>query len=178
MNNIDLVIFRWANSWAGINSFYDWAIIFRAEYLAWIVGIGILAFLVFGKDKKCELWMLIHAFASAIAARFVFTEIIRYFYNRSRPFEVLSNVHQLISHETGGSFPSGHTAFFFALAMGIYYYHRAWGIVFLLSVLSIGFGRVAAGLHWPSDVLGGAVVGVLSAMLLRWLFKKFQNQKI
>lgn len=173
MNSFDVSIFRWLNSWAGINSFYDWAIIFRAEYLAWIVGIGILLFLVFGRDKKLELWMLIQAFVSGITARFVFTEIIRHFYDRPRPFEVLDNIYRLIQHSPGGSFPSGHAAFFFALAMAVAYYYPKTSILFFLAALSIGMGRVAAGLHWPSDILGGAVVGILSAMFLRWTFLKF-----
>lgn len=175
MNALDISIFQYLNSWAGINSFYDWAIIFRAEYLPWVVGIGIFLFLIFGRNKKRELWMPIQAFASAIMARFVFTEIIRFFYNRPRPFEILQNIHQLIQHEAGGSFPSGHAAFFFALAMGVYYYHRVWGIIFFLAAISIGGGRVAAGLHWPSDILGGAVVGILSAILINFLFKKIKR---
>lgn len=170
---MDIIIFRWLNSWAGINSFYDSAIIFRAEYLPWWVGIGILAFYVLCHDKKRELLMIIHAFAAAIAARFIFTEIIRYFYDRPRPFEVLDNVYQLIQHSPGGSFPSGHAAFFFALATGVFFYRRGWGFLFYAAALLISFSRVAAGVHWTSDILGGAVVGILSAWLVRLIFQKF-----
>ena len=153
--------------------YYDSIIIFLAEYLPWAVGIGIFLFLVFGRDKKRELWMIIQSFASATVARFVFTEIIRYFWNRPRPFEVLQNVNQLISHETGGSFPSGHAAFFFALATGVFFYKKWWGVLFYAFALAIGLGRIATGLHWPSDILGGAVVGIFSAWLIKILLKDF-----
>ena len=152
---------------------YDSIIIFLAEYLPLAVGIGIFLFFVFGRDKKRELWMIIQSFAAATVARFVFTEIIRYFYNRPRPFEVLQNVHQLISHETGGSFPSGNAAFFFALATGVFFYKKWWGVLFYAFALAIGLGRVAAGLHWPSDILAGAVVGIFSAWLIKILLKDF-----
>lgn len=173
--NIDIATLRWLNSWAGVNQFYDLAIIFRAEYSPWWAGVGILAFYFFGRDKKRELLMIVQAFASAVVARFVFTEIIRFFYNRPRPFEILENVYRLVQHSPGGSFPSGHAVFFFALAMGIYYYHRIWGAIFFLVAFSISINRVAAGLHWPSDILGGAVVGILSAILINFLFKKIKS---
>ncbi|KKS96624.1 MAG: hypothetical protein A2Y20_02675 [Firmicutes bacterium GWF2_51_9] len=156
----------------------DALIIFSSEYLPWWAGIGVLAFYVLGRDKKRELLMIIHALVGAVLARFVFTEIIRYFYDRPRPFEVLDNVYQLVQHSPGGSFPSGHAAFFFALATGVFFYRKWWGVLFYALAITISFGRVAAGLHWLSDILGGAIVGILSAMFLRWLFKKFQNQKI
>ncbi len=143
--------------------------------MPWAVGFGVLLFWVFGRDKKKELRMLIGVFLAGILSRFIFTEIIRYFYNRPRPFEVLQNVHQLIQHEAGGSFPSGHAAFFFALATGIFFYRKWWGVLFYALALAIGLARVAAGLHWPSDILAGAVVGIFSAILINFLFKKFQN---
>ena len=111
--------------------------------------------------------MLIEAFSAGILSRFIFTEIIRYFYDRPRPFEVLSSVYQLIQHSPGGSFPSGHAAFFFALATGVFFHRKWWGVLFYIAALAISLSRVAAGLHWPSDVLAGAVIGILSAWLVK-----------
>lgn len=161
-----------------MNLSYGAAIIFLAEYLPWWAGAGVLLFYVFGHDKKRELLMIVQAFVSAVVARFVFTEIIRYFYNRPRPFEVLDNVYQLVQHSPGGSFPSGHAAFFFALAMGVFFYRKRWGILFYAAALAISFSRVAAGIHWTSDILGGAVVGILSAILINFLFKKIKRPKL
>ena len=104
-------------------------IAFTAEYLPWVTGAGILLFLIFGSYKKREFWMIVQAFAGAIIARFVFTEIIRYFYDRQRPFEIVDGMKQLIQHSPGGSFPSGHAAFFFALATGVFFYRKRWGIL-------------------------------------------------
>ncbi len=149
--------------------------------MPWWVGIGILAFYVLGRDKKHELLMLAHAFAGAVLARFVFTEIIRFFYDRPRPFDAPAEalakagvkIVQLIPHAGGGSFPSGHAAFFFALATGVFFYRKWWGVLFYAAALLISFSRVAAGLHWPSDILAGAVIGILSAWLVKILLKNF-----
>ena len=64
------------------------------------------------------------------------------------------------------SFPSGHTATSFACATVIaLLVPRAAPFVYLLA-LAIGYSRLYVGVHWPSDVLGGAIIGVLTALLL------------
>ena len=64
------------------------------------------------------------------------------------------------------SFPSGHTATSFACATVIaLLVPRAAPLVFLLA-LAIGYSRLYVGVHWPTDVLGGVVVGVATALLL------------
>jgi undecaprenyl-diphosphatase len=64
------------------------------------------------------------------------------------------------------SFPSGHTATSFACATVIaLLVPRAAPLVYLLA-LAISYSRLYVGVHWPSDVLGGIVVGVLTALLL------------
>jgi len=88
---------------------------------------------------------------------------------------VLDNVRQLIFHESSGSFPSGHAAFSFAVAMGVYYYYPKTSILFFLASIAMGLGRVSAGVHWPSDILGGAVVGIFSAWLIDFIIKKFKG---
>ncbi len=143
-------------------------IIFLAKYLGW--ALGILAVLIFFKKRR----LLFESLISAAAARFGITDIIRYFYNRPRPFEV-GNFTPLISHEYGYSFPSGHAAFFFALATTIFLYDRRWGAIFFLGAVLIGIGRVWAGVHWYSDILGGAVVGILTSIFVNFLVRKFQR---
>ena len=121
--------------------------------------------------------MVFEALAASLISRFVFTEIIRYFYNRPRPFEILSNIYQLLEHSPGGSFPSGHAAFFFALATSVFFYRKIWGIIFFLAALSIGLARVSAGIHWPSDILAGAVVGILTSIIVNLVSKKFKPER-
>ena len=116
--------------------------------------------------------MVAEVFFAGFLTRFVFTEVIRFFYNRPRPFEVLENINQLVTHSSGGSFPSGHVAFFSAISAMIFFYHRIWGLVFLGITLFMGMGRIGAGIHWPTDILGGFAVGIFSA----WLIKKISSR--
>lgn len=173
--NLDVELFRWFNSWAGVRELWDALIIFQAEWLGYWVGGALGLFLIFGKDKKKELWMVLEALAAGLISRFIFTELIRYFYDRPRPFAVLQDVYQLVQHDAGGSFPSGHVVFLFALATSIFIYHRRWGVIFFIGAFLVGTGRVLAGLHWPSDVLGGAAVGILTSLAVNSAFKKFKR---
>ncbi|MDP2668821.1 MAG: phosphatase PAP2 family protein [bacterium] len=181
MYQIDLTIFRWFNSWAGINNFYDWGIIFKADYLLYVMILGVFAFFVFfffakaskDEDKKRAKWVIIHAFFAGILARFVFKPIIVLFWDRARPFSILADVHRLVSESPAGAMPSGHAVFSFAVAMAVYFYYPKTSILFFLAAISMGLARVAAGVHWPSDILAGALVGIFSAWLINFMLKKF-----
>ncbi len=179
MNALDLKLFYWLNSFSGINGWLDNIIIFAGKYtyLSLIVIVALFLFLVFGKDRRRNILMVIEALAAGIASRFVVTEIIRYFYDKPRPFEVLSDIHQLLVRAPGGSFPSGHAAFFFALATTVFLYRSKWSILFLIAAFTIGVARVTGSIHWPSDILAGAVVGILTSVVVNLISKKFKPEK-
>ena len=108
--------------------------------------------------------MVLCAIASAVLARLVITEIIRFFYHSPRPFMVYDFTPLI--YDFNSSFPSGHAAFFFALAMAVFFFHKKWGIVYFLGSFIIVLSRIMAGIHWPVDILGGIIVGIGSAILL------------
>jgi len=87
-------------------------------------------------------------------------EAIRFVVFRLRPFVADPAIHALIS-ESSYSFPSGHAGFFFALATVVYAHNKRVGSWFFTSALLIGVARISAGVHYPSDILGGAVLGIL-----------------
>lgn len=162
---MDFILFKSLNDLAGRQPFLDGFFIFLAEYF-WFFLIFVFAIAIFcdrrtpAKQKRFWFWS---ALISAGLARFGLTEVIRFFYHHPRPF-VENQVIQLIS-ETSFSFPSGHTIFIFALAAMVYFYHRplAWRLG--LGGLIMAVSRVIVGVHWPSDILGGAVLGILFSLI-------------
>jgi undecaprenyl-diphosphatase len=85
-------------------------------------------------------------------------------YFRPRPFATLP-VNLLYYRPTDSSFPSNPAAMAFTFALVIWLFHRRAGAGLLLLALLFSFARVYCGVHLPSDILGGAVVGVIAVLL-------------
>lgn len=86
--------------------------------------------------------------------------------NRPRPFES-SGVHEILFHRPTYSFPSDHAAFLFALSFSFWLsgYKKLATVVFIASLL-IGAARIAVGVHFPSDIISGAILGIFIARLI------------
>lgn len=173
---IDIKLFYFLNGFTGKSRIIDHLIVFFASYLQYILIAFFILFLFFSAyPARKKIFIFFVVMASAIISRFGVTEIIRFLYHRPRPFLVLSNAHQLLSDKEW-SFPSGHSAFFFAMAVAIYFYNKKLGIGFFIASIFLNFGRVMAGIHYPSDILGGMLVGIIVACFVVWFAKKMTNQ--
>jgi len=162
---IDSFIFQQINSLAGKFVYLDSLAVFLAGYLEYILA-GLVFLLLWKK------WgAVFRVFVAAILARYGLVELIRFFWSRPRPF-IENNVNLLLEH-TGASFPSGHAAFFFALSLVVYHYNKKAGIGFFIASFLISISRVFVGIHWPSDILAGAIVGIFSGWLILRIFRRF-----
>jgi membrane-associated phospholipid phosphatase len=108
-------------------------------------------------------------FSGSIA--WVIATVLKYIFHTSRPNVLLSDVYPLIS-KTDFSFPSGHATSFMALGVAIFLTHKKAGYVFMLLALLIGLARIVAGVHFPVDILGGFVLGVLVAFAVKFFYSK------
>jgi undecaprenyl-diphosphatase len=97
----------------------------------------------------------------AVAAVYAASEGLGSVWPRRRPFARLGNVSSLAPHEPGRSFPSRHVASGLAMAAIGGQEHRTLGRLMAGVAWLLGLSRVAAGLHYPSDVLVGAILGEL-----------------
>lgn len=145
--------------------------VFLAEYLPYILVVGFLMLAMASRTSRRRIAKIAEGALSVILARAIFTEALHFFYRSPRPFEVLS-VPPLVS-EISNSFPSGHAAFFFALAVTLFLWDRLWGSVFLGAAAAVSLGRIYVGVHWPSDILGGIVAGVASALIVRLMLSEY-----
>ncbi len=88
---------------------------------------------------------------------------------RTRPFDlahpVVSRSNLLISPPTDYSFPSGHTLASFEAATALFKDHSVYGFMAYVLAILIAFSRLYLQVHYPSDVLGGAILGFLLGLL-------------
>jgi len=168
---MDYLIFHTLNDFVGKHPLFDLFTVFIAEYLGYILVL--ILFLYFLKESERYKAVLIKALSAAIFARFVIVEIIRFFWDRPRPF-VGNHINYLLKHSASPSFPSGHAAFFFGFSTIVYFYNKKAGIWFLFASLLISIFRVYGGVHWPSDVVVGALVGIVSAYFINVLSAKLK----
>ena len=170
---IDLKIFYFFNNLAGKWPVFDTAIIFFADYFGYFAAAFFVAMLFLMPFYRDKLKIFLTAAISVILSRFIITEIIRFLYCRPRPF--MAYAVNRLAEDANCSFSSGHAAFFFALATAVYFYNKKWSAWFFAAAVFITISRVIAGTHYPSDILGGAVIGVLSAYAVFYLAKKWNN---
>ncbi|MFE9191703.1 phosphatase PAP2 family protein [Micromonospora sp. NPDC007208] len=150
-------LFHLINAAAGHHDPLDDVLEWCAVWLIYLLGALATVALLLGLSSRG--WPLLVRVAASLALAFAAGQVVAFASTEVRPFQT-HPVHQLIPHDPGGSLPSDHAtaAFAVAFAVGVFLSWR-WGL--LLSVLAtvIGFARVWAGVHYPADVLAGAVIG-------------------
>lgn len=114
----------------------------------------------------------------------VLTYSLKKVINRPRPRETYAAGIIPYSPESSMSFPSGHTSLAFATATSLSLKYPKWYIVAptYLWACSVGYSRMNLGVHYPSDVLAGAVLGAGSAFVTykvnEWFWKKQEHKKL
>lgn len=167
--SIDLAIMHWVQD-VMHNGFLDAvmaALSFIGNHgLIWII-IGIVL-VIFKKTRYAGIVML-----SALAFGFLMGEgILKHLVNRPRPFVDYPEFVPGISLPSGSSFPSGHSCAGFACSTVMMVKNRKIGIPMLVLAVLIAFSRIYNFVHFPSDVLCGMLLGVLSAVLILFIYSK------
>ena len=173
MTDLNVSLFFTLNGLADVWPALDFTIVFFAQYLAYILAVLPLGVLLYrARWTKPELIQICAAYAGALAARYGITPLLRFIFPVERPFEIFSEAARLIPHEASASFPSGHAVFFFALAMGVWFIHRRLGGYMLVLAFFMSVARVMAGVHWPADILAGAVIGITVSVIAFFIARR------
>lgn len=169
MNSFDIWLYHIINHWAGHYPILDPIMAFTARYALEIYALLFIAawFTLPKSDEKKRHGLIVMGISGVLALLINFA--IGYFYFRPRPFVALpkGSFTQLIPHAIDSSFPSDHTAGSFGFAAGSWRRSQQWvRRSFTLLAFFVGFSRIYAGVHWPTDVLAGMIIGILSARIV------------
>jgi len=168
IKNIDTSLFFEIYNLSGHSRLTDFLIVFFGEYFIYIACATALYFCYqkYGLQWKQYITVGI-SLISAITA----FEIIKRWTARLRPF-LEFNVQHILS-DYSYAFPSGHTTIMFALATAVFFFNKKLAYFLYASGVIIGLARVAGGVHYPSDILGGAMLGVFTAVIVYKLWERY-----
>ena len=137
----------------------------------WIV-VGVIL-LIIPKTRKCGVAVIV----SYVVSLLIGNEWLKDLIARPRPCAVDDTVQMIVKKPSSFSCPSVHTYLAFSSAMAIFHYYKKPGIgVFIFAAL-IGFSRMYFFVHYLTDVLFGAALGILTAFVVCWLLDKLYDHR-
>ncbi|MDQ6873194.1 MAG: undecaprenyl-diphosphatase [Gemmatimonadota bacterium] len=167
-NSADYTVFRAVNGLAGQSAALDTLMIASAKYLPIVFALALVA-LWLSWHHRNQLAALLAGISALIALGL--GQLIGKALPRPRPY-LSHSVHQLIPPSLDTSFPSDHAILGFAVAVMVWRYNRRAGAALLVLATLMAFARVFVGAHYPADVLGGAVLGALTSVVLAALSER------
>jgi len=166
----DIALFQVLNNFH--STIFDRIMLFTSTIGEWAIIWALIAFIIFLCDKKRGRGILFMTILAIIISSILNDAILKTIFFRERPYLLIENVHQLGIRWINSSFVSGHTASSFAAAFVlIAYYKKFWYFFIFLAVL-IAYSRIYLGMHYPSDIIGGIIIGALSAFIVFKISKK------
>jgi undecaprenyl-diphosphatase len=167
---MDLSIYKSINGYAFDHHWFEQVMHFFAtdgQYLF----VAILAWLFLATGR----WRVSNGREGVVAAGFSalialgIGQLISHAWDRPRPYDAHpDSAHLFVARSHDPSFPSDHATASFAIAVAIFLRNRTAGSIALVLAVLVSVGRVAVGVHYPSDVVGGALLGTACALLL-WI---------
>ncbi len=174
--NIDVSLFRFFNSTIA-NPVFDFImpILTNEQYWLPVYIIGLILLIWKGgiKGRLTALTLILTVIISDQISSSFLKEII----GRIRPCHTLDNVHLLVGCGGGKSFPSSHAVNNFAAAMVIFKFFPQKKYLFFSIAGIVTFTRVYCGVHYPSDLLGGTVIGLFIGWSVAYLIQYIYNKK-
>jgi undecaprenyl-diphosphatase len=165
---MDYRIEQWVNGPAGHSGGWDTLLHAAAIWALPALFAFVVIWFAFGwiAGKPAERHGAVLALLAA-AAGSLLRQLVFLVWQRPRPFAAHpQTVHKLISHVNDPSFPSGHTTAAMAIAVAVLVVHPRIGTLAIAVALIIGYSRVYVGVHYPGDVVAGALVGAAVTLVL------------
>ncbi len=144
----------------GLNTFFKIISSLGDFGMVWLA----IAIALISVDRTSDIGeeVLMAIFWATIVGQITIKSIIR----RKRPCHTYKDVNMLVSIPTDFSFPSGHTSSSFACAIVLFQFSITIGIIALLFSILMGISRVYLFVHYLSDVIAGAILGIIIAIII------------
>ena len=132
----------------------------------------IILFLIFKKTRKVGLTAGISLSLEAILINLTIKKIV----GRTRPYVVNEAIEYITTRPSDNSFPSGHTGCVFAVASVLFYMMpKKVGIPAMVIASLVGISRLYVGVHYPTDIIGGFIIGMFTGFIAKLIVEKISN---
>ncbi|MEV6816744.1 phosphatase PAP2 family protein [Micromonospora sp. NPDC051296] len=153
-------LFQMINGAAGahdpVDDLFEWT-------ATWLIFVMAALTLVPGRTLlRTGVWAVPVRIGASLLLALGLGQAVGHLNHEARPFQT-HVVHQLVPHASDISMPSDHATVAFALAFAVTaFLSRRWGVVLIVLATAVGFARVWVGVHYPGDILAGAVIGAVA----------------
>jgi len=127
----------------------------------------LLAMIVFGKEKIRVAGI---EGLTSLSVSQIFVQVLKRSLQRERPYNILKNINTFGINLRDYSFPSGHTTASFSIATTMTLNFPSISVILVILALTIGISRMYLGVHYPTDVIAGIVIGISSAVIIHFQF--------
>ncbi|PLT27614.1 undecaprenyl-diphosphatase [Peribacillus deserti] len=163
MSEINVDAFRMINDIGKEYTSLNPIAIFIAEYMVFFLALAMLVYW-FTRTNKNRM-MVLCAMISFLAAELL-AEVVGRLHSNNQPFAELPHVNKLIEKAVNNSFPSDHTMLFFSICVTFWFFRRGWSFLWVVLAVLVGISRIWVGVHYPADVLVGALISIVSAYIV------------
>ncbi len=177
MEQLNHQLFTWINATPNSPKWLLDIAFFLAKDMILIVPILIVGLYLWGKNHNiASQRQLVAKVGIALLFAMACAKTISSLFPHARPF-VEGFGYTFMHHSPDSSFPSDHGTAIFTFALAFLFWHRVWsGAVLFVIGLGIAWSRVYVGVHWPMDMLGGFLVGMLACLFSQLVWNLFGTQ--
>ncbi|MGQ9819606.1 MAG: phosphatase PAP2 family protein [Candidatus Kapaibacteriales bacterium] len=141
----------------------------------WYITYALLLFFMLTKFGAKGRYFVLLIILGIFLSDQISSHLIKEWVNRIRPCHSLEDVRLLVPCGSGKSFPSSHAINNFSLAIFLSYFFKKYKIHFFILASLVALSRVYVGVHYPSDIIAGTIIGYLFGNLVIIIYKRFEN---